>query len=101
MSNNIIIGQYAGSELTEKDEYQFIVSMPKADNNGCYVYKTTMTPEEYNVINKVLKRSLPCHFCGGSATIIQKPNPYMEEIYGDTKPVNLCDNCYQFACQEI
>lgn len=49
-SHCIVIGDCAGKDLKGED-YQFIFKV------GDKEYQTTMTPEEYEVINKVVRRT--------------------------------------------
>lgn len=50
-SHCIVIGDGAGRDL-KREDYQFIFKV------GDKEYQTTMTPEEYEVINKVVRRTL-------------------------------------------
>lgn len=55
---NIIIGSYAGQDLGEENNLQFIFTVPIIDSKSLTEYRTTMTMEEYEVVNKIVKRAL-------------------------------------------
>lgn len=42
-----------------------------------------------------------CDECNSKATHIQEPNPYVEEIYGEVKLCNLCEEHYQQSLSDI
>lgn len=54
----ILIGHYAGmGDVLEP--YTFIFTVPTIEGKQYTEYKTVMTPEEFEVVNAVVRRCLP------------------------------------------